>query len=463
MTITLQDLVGIDQSATYNMDSVTAQSVCGVSTDSRTIKAGEAFFAIRGDAFDGHAFIADAFNAGAACAVIDHNADRTMFLDKPIIVVRDTVRSLGELAHEYRNKFSIPIIAIGGSNGKTTTKEMIASVLSTGYNALRTEANLNNHIGVPKTLFNLRDDHEIAVVEIATNHPGELSYLCDILSPTHGLLTNIGREHLEFFKNIKGAANAEGELFKALHRIGIAFVNIDDPYIKALARSLKKKINYGFGGAGRHISGEIIEYNDSGCATISVRQKNRKSFSIKLSVPGKQAALNAFAAAVVGCTFKISPRNIQTALRNFTNVGKRMEVVRIGGVTILNDTYNANPDSVIGAIETMLTIKTSGNKIAILADMLELGAAAKKEHERIGGLIGKMGIEYVLTYGPMAKLINENAQVKMKAHYEQKNILAEYAAELVSDGDIVLVKGSRGMRMEDVVTFLLERLQKKQA
>lgn len=462
MTITLQDLIGIDHSATYNMDTVTTQSACGVSTDSRTIRAGEVFFAIRGDAFDGHAFVGDAFNAGAACVVIDRNADRTMFLDKPIMVVRDTVRSLGELAHLYRKKFSIPIIAVAGSNGKTTTKEMIASVLSTRFNVLKTEANLNNHIGVPKTLFNLRSDHEIAVVEIATNHTGELSYLCDILSPTHGLLTNIGREHLEFFKNIQGAAEAEGELFKALRRSGVGFVNVDDPYIKEQARTLKKKINYGFSGAGRHISGEIIGYNDGGCATVSVRQKNRKPFRIQLSVPGKQAALNAFAAAAVGCTFRISPRNIQTALRNFTNVGKRMEVVRIGGVTILNDTYNANPDSVIGALETMQTIKTNGNKIAILADMLELGAAAQKEHERIGELIGKMGIEYVLTYGPMSKLIYENAQVTMKAHYEQKNILAEYAAELVSEGDLVLVKGSRGMRMEDVVTFLLERLQKKQ-
>lgn len=462
MTVAYQDIARIDHIATYNMDSVTAQSASGVSTDSRTIKAGEAFFALRGDAFDGHAFIGDAFSSGASLAVIDHNADRTRFLGKPVIVVRDTVRSLGELARWYRNKFQIPAIAIGGSNGKTTTKEMIASVLSTGYNVLKTEANLNNHIGVPKTLFNLRDNHEIAVVEIATNHAGELSYLCDILLPTHGLLTNIGREHLEFFKNIKGVAEAEGELFEALRRNGTGFVNLDDPHIKELGRSLKKKINYGFSGAGRHISGGIIGYGDNGCATLSVTQKNRKPFRIRLSIPGKQAALNALAAAAVGCMFKISPRNIQTALRNFANVGKRMEVIRVGGVIILNDTYNANPDSVIGAIETMQSIKSSGNKIAILADMLELGAAAKKEHERIGGLIGKMGVEYVLTHGPMSKQIHENAQVKMKAHYEEKNILAEYAAELLSEGDVVLVKGSRGMKMEDVVTFLTERLQKKQ-
>jgi UDP-N-acetylmuramoyl-tripeptide--D-alanyl-D-alanine ligase len=462
MTITLQDILGIDHSTTYNMDTVTAQSACSVSTDSRTVKPGEAFFAIRGGAFDGHDFIGEAFKAGAACAVIDRNADRKPFLDKPVIVVRDTVQSLGELAQHYRNKYSIPVIAVAGSNGKTTTKEMIAAVLSTGYNVLKTEANLNNHIGVPKTLFNLRSDHEVAIIEIATNHSGELTYLCGILSPTHGLLTNVGREHLEFFKNIKGAAEAEGELFKALGRSGIGFVNTDDPYIRERARSLKKKVNYGFSGAGRHISGEIVGYNDDGCATISIRQKNRKPFRVRLSVPGKQSAMNAFAAAAVGCTFKISQRNIQTALRNFINVGKRMEVLHVGGVTILNDTYNANPDSVIGAIETMLTIKTNGNRIAILADMLELGSASDKEHAQIGKLIESTGIEYVLTHGPLAKLIYENAQVKLKAHYDQKNILAEYAAELISEGDIVLVKGSRGMKMEDVVTFLLERLQKKQ-
>ena len=462
MTITLNELQGIEHIATYNIDTVTAQSAAGVSTDSRTIRAGEIFFAIRGEKFDGHTFIADAFNAGAACVVVNQNADRTKFLDKPVMVVRDTVNSFGELARLHRKKYPIPVIAVAGSNGKTTTKEMIASILSTQYNVLKTEGNLNNQIGVPMTLFRLGKNHEIAVIEIATNHFGELGYLCRIASPTHGLITNIGREHLEFFKTINGAATAEGELFKALGKSGVGFVNDDDSLVKEKARILKKKIRYGFSGANLHIKGEIVAYTGRGCATLSVRPKNRKAFHVRLAVPGKQTALNALAASTVGCMFKIKPRNIQTALRKFVNIGKRMEIVRLNGVTILNDTYNANPDSVFAALETMQAIKTKGNKIAILADMLELGAAGKKEHERVGKTIGEYGIEYVLTFGPMAKLIFENAQVNMKAHYEQKNILAEYAAELISDGDVVLVKGSRGMRMEDIVIFLTERIRKKQ-
>ena len=463
MTVTLNDLQNIQHIATYNLDTVTAQSAMGVAIDTRTIKAGEIFFAIRGNNHDGHSFITDAFNAGAACVVIDQNADRTIFLDKPIMVVRDTVKSLGELANLYRKKFSIPIIAVAGSNGKTTTKEMIASVLSTQYDVLKTEGNLNNHIGVPLTLFRLQKNHEIAVIEIASNHFGEIKYLCNIVSPTHGLITNIGHEHLEFFKTIQGVAREECELFKCLNKSGVAFVNLDDPFIKSESSSIKKKILYGFSGINRKISGTIIEYSDDGCATLSIHPKNQKLFRIKLSVPGKQMASNALAAAAVGLTFKIRAKNIQIALKNFSTIDKRMETVRLNGITILNDTYNSNPDSVIAAFETLQSIKTNGNKIVILSDMLELGASAKKEHERIGKLVSKYGIEYVLTYGQFAKLIYENANVKMKAHYDQKNILAEYAAELITDQDVVLVKGSRGMKMEDVVTFLIERIRKKQS
>jgi UDP-N-acetylmuramoyl-tripeptide--D-alanyl-D-alanine ligase len=457
MNVTIKELLSVPHVVSRNFKALTAKKFSGVSTDSRTIKPGELFLAIRGEHFDGHKFVTRAFSQGAICAVIDQDADISMLADHPLFVVKDTVEALGKLANIHRKKFGIPIIAVAGSNGKTTTREMIASVLGTQYSVLSTKGNLNNHIGVPQTLFRLMRRHEIAVIEIGTNHFGELKYLCEILNPTHGLITNIGREHLEFFQNINGVAKAEGELFKSMGKTGSGFVNADEKLIVQQAKQLKRKITYGFSKRRNQIQGRLIEVNNNGCPEFSVRAERKKEFGVKLSVPGTYAMMNGLAAAAVGVTFGIKPNNIKRALEGFTCIGKRMESITVGSITILNDTYNANPDSVISALGTIRSMKCKGNKIIVLADMLELGDAAQKEHELIGKVVGDMGFEY----GELAKYINISATVKTKIHYEQKNILSEYTAELLSDGDIVLVKGSRGMKMEDVVTFLIERLEKK--
>jgi len=460
MNISIKDLKSVPHVAIYNFESVIVRKFSGISTDSRSVKPGELFFAIRGEKFDGHIFVRQALSQGAACVVVDENADKRLLLDFPLFVVKDTIQALGKLANVYRKKFDIPIVAVAGSNGKTTTKEMIAAVLGTEYSVLSTEENRNNHIGVPQTLFRLSNKHEIAVTEIGTNHFGELKYLCEILSPTHGLVTNIGREHLEFFKDIKGVAKAEGELFRAIGKTGTGFVNTNDKLVLGMAKTLRRKITYGFSKQKNQIQGRLIKVDRNGCSEFSVKPRNKKEFTVKLSVPGSQTMTNGLAAATVGVAFGIKPQNIQRSLRRFTSIGKRMEVIKIGSVTILNDTYNANTDSVISALETLDSMSCKGNKIVILADMLELGDVSKQEHEHIGKVVGELGFEYLLTYGEMAKYISDSASVKMKIHYEQKNILSEFAAELISNGDIVLVKGSRGMKMEDVVTFLIERLGK---
>lgn len=458
MNITIKDILRIDRIAEFNINAIDCKTFKGISTDSRSVKPGELFFAIRGEKFDGHLFVNDAYSAGAVCTIIDQKADRTPYLDQPVIVVKDTIRALGHLAKVYRSKFNIPFLAIAGSNGKTTTKEMIAAVLSTQHKILSTQYNFNNQIGVPLTLFRLRKNHEIAVIEIGTNHLGELEYLCDILQPTHGLITNIRREHLEFFRNIDGVEEAEGELFQWFKKGGTGFVNIDDPRITRQAVKLKKKISYGFLRLNAHVRGKFIGIDDKGCSEFLVKVKNKKDFTVRLSIPGKHAVINGLAAAAVGIGFGIKQKKIQQALELFRAVDKRMEVINIGSKKILNDTYNANPESVIVALDTLQSMKCSGNKIIIMADMLELGEVAQQEHERIGKEIEKRGFEYLLTFGDMAKFINESANVKMKIHYDQKNVLSEYACELASEGDIILVKGSRGMKMEDVVTFLVERL-----
>jgi UDP-N-acetylmuramoyl-tripeptide--D-alanyl-D-alanine ligase len=464
MNLDANDILKITHKSVHRSEQIAGRRFTGVSTDSRTIKCGNIFFAIRGDKYDGHKFIDTVLRDGAACVVVDEmDIPRRWQSGAMMVVVPDTTKAFGELARVYRQKFKIPFIAVAGSNGKTTTKEMIAAVLGTRFRVLSTEKNFNNHIGVPKTLFRLTPKHEIAVVEIGTNHFGELKYLCGILEPTHGILTNIGREHLEFFKNVRGVAHAEGELFRYLDSTGTGFVNADDERVGQEAKILKKKITYGFSSPRTKIRGRIFSFDQRGCPTVSIAVKGRKKFSVPMSVPGAHAAMNGLAAACVGMTFGVSPKEIRKALGNFTAVGKRMEVHRMGLITVLNDSYNSNPDSVIAALETLRSIKTDVKKIVVLGDMLELGSAAHREHERIGMIIGEMGFKYLLTYGSLARRISDKADVELKIHYDDKNLLIACVLKLLTDGGCVLIKGSRGMKMEDIAAALTERFRKKVA
>jgi UDP-N-acetylmuramoyl-tripeptide--D-alanyl-D-alanine ligase len=464
MNINSNDLLTIMHTAVHQRTQPAGKRFTGVSTDSRMVKPGNIFFAIRGEKFDGHEFINNAFVKGATAVVVDErHVLRRRRSSGMVVVVPDTTKAFGEFANVYRKKFKIPVIAVAGSNGKTTTKEMVTAVLESRFRVLSTEKNFNNHIGVPQTLFRLTPKHEIAVVEIGTNHFGELKYLCRILEPTHGIITNIGREHLEFFKNIRGVARAEGELFRYLDSNGTGFVNYDDGLVVREAKKLKNKITYGFSKSKVNMRGTILSFDHNGCPTFSISMKNRKKFVVPMSIPGARAAMNGLAAASVGLTFGVSPKEIRRALEDFTAVGKRMEVLRMDSITVLNDSYNSNPDSVLAALEVLQSIKTDGKKIVVLGDMLELGSAARREHEHIGRVLGKMGFQYLLTYGPLARFIADKANVDLKIHYERKDLLIACVKKLLADGGCVLVKGSRGMKMEDVVISLTERFKKKVA
>ena len=458
MNIALADLLSLKPITTGNLDALQGRFFNGVSIDSRSVKKGNVFFGISGEKFNGNLFTRQAFTSGALCAVIEKGTDVQSFKTKPYLVVQDSAKSLGRLANVYRRKFDIPIIAIAGSNGKTTTKEMICSVLNTQLSVLGTQGNLNNHIGVPMTLFRLNKSQDVAVVEIGTNHFGELTYLCDILNPTHGLITNISNEHLEFFRDLHGVARAEGELFKALDKTGVGFVNADDSYITSHAKYLKKKVTFGFTHSEADVQGKFIGMDNGGFAQFGVKPRRKKMFFIQLSVPGMHAIRNALAAATIGCSFEIAPKNIQRGLKKFRTVSKRMEVQKVGGVKILNDTYNANPESVRSALETLLSIKVRGKQIVVLADMLELGKASEIEHIKIGKMISRTSVSCLLTFGQMAKMIHEHANVPLKRHYNNKQKLAKDVINLLGSGDIVLVKGSRGMRMEEIVMSIIEHL-----
>jgi UDP-N-acetylmuramoyl-tripeptide--D-alanyl-D-alanine ligase len=466
MKLRPEELKHISHIEFLNVEKLRGKEIFGVSTDSRSVREGELFVALRGESFDGHKFLTEAFEKGCAAAIVDPAAKLDAVKTLPLLIVRDTTRALGELAKYYRQKFSIPVIAIGGSNGKTTTKEMVAAVLSQTYSVLSTQGNLNNHIGVPQTLFKLEKRHQAAVIEIGTNHPGELKYLCDILEPTHGLLTNIGREHLEFFKNLSGVAKEEGTLFDKLHKHkgAVAFVNVDDKRVAAKAKKLKAVVSYSFATKKASVVGRMSSTNEAGCAKFSFSAKSAKrAATVQLKIPGAHNAYNALSAAAIGLTLKVPTTKIQSALEKFSPAKKRMEILNINGIVLFNDTYNANPDSMIAALHTLVSAAVTGKRIAVLADMKELGDASFDEHARIGKEASKLSIDYLFTYGEHAKKTYEAATLKNKLHYDQKNVLAEYVAELLSPGDAVLVKGSRGMTMEDVVAFLQERLTAKHA
>ena len=455
MKLTAQDLLRIPHTGHQNTNRLKGTAITGVSTESRTTKQGDAFLALRGEHYDAHKFVDAAFARGAVVAIVEREGVAAG--DIPLVIVDDSAQALGSLARMYRDKFPIPVLAVGGSNGKTTTKEMVSKVLTEKYTVLSTDGNLNNHVGVPQTIFRLSSKHDIAVVELGTNHPGEIAYLCRVLGPTHALLTNIGREHLEFFGSLDGVEEEEGRLFDAVRSAkgGTAIVNADDPRVAEKAVGMKKAIHYGFTKRSSAVRGRRLALNKTGCAAFEFTTPAMRGWrGVQLSIPGAHNAANALAAAAVGFAFKVPAGKIQRALESCQASSRRMETMVIGGVLIINDAYNANPDSTIAALRTLAATERKGKKIAVLGDMKELGAQAEEEHTAVGKEAAELNIDYLLTFGSHARWIHDAAGIEGAIHYDHKNVLAEYLAELVAPGDAVLIKGSRGMKMEDIVVFL---------
>jgi UDP-N-acetylmuramoyl-tripeptide--D-alanyl-D-alanine ligase len=471
MTFTGKDLLSLPHLQALGFERTKGLLCEGISTDSRTVQRGNLFIALHGEKFDGHNFITKAVESGAGTVIADAkwaeaNAILLSSLNLPRLIVEDTARSLGQLAKDHRRRFRIPVLVVGGSNGKTTTKEMISSVLRTKYRVLSTEGNLNNHIGVPQTLLRLERQHQIAVIEIGTNHFGEITYLCSIAEPTHVLITNVGREHLEFFGTVDGVARAEGEAFHWLreHRKSkaVGFVNRDDRRLKKLSKGIRKSITYGFDKGTTTVKGKVVTLDTEARAQLEVKPKGKKVFQIRVAVPGQHNAANALAAATVGLAFRVPAKGIVRALSTFMSANKRMQVLKLDGITVLNDTYNSNPDSAVAALGVLGAVQSTGKKIVVLADMLELGPCAVEEHRRVGQAVAKSGAKYLLTYGSLARDLHDAATTVFKTHFDQKNLLSEHLAELLAQGDVVLVKGSRGMKMEEVVAFLAERFKSSQ-
>lgn len=430
-----------------------AQYPLGLSTDSRTCRAGEIFIALRGEKFDGHQFAATILTSGALAAIVDQSWFAAQAgAPENLLVVEDTLLALQQIGQAIRQRWGKTVIAITGSNGKTTTKELVASVLAQNQAVHKTTGNLNNHLGVPFTLAALQPQHDLAIIEMGMNHYGEIARLCEIAAPNYGLITNVGRAHIEFFKTLDGVAKAKGELFEYLHaHDGVAFLNADDPKLKTVLPSQTKAISYGLHQPAQ-VQGQITGVDENGCVTLVWRKHN-----LHLAIPGTHNAINALAAVAVGEHFGVAPEKIRLALAGTPPVAKRMQILHRGAVTIINDAYNANPESMAAALEFLATLPAPGSsrRIAVLGDMLELGEAALLAHEEIGALAKRLAIHAIFAYGPhMQRMVQAVGDAKWAEHFDDKAQLGEALSRSVRAGDLILLKGSRGMAMEEVIEKL---------
>jgi len=428
-----------------------------ISTDSRQIRQGDLFIALKGERFDGHDFIEEVIKKEAGALVISKNIPLIINyqLPIPIIKVKDTLIALGNIAAYYRQKFNIPIIAITGSNGKTTTKEMAWQLLSQKFNTIKCKGSFNNAIGLPLTLLELKNTTQAAVVEIGMNHVGEIKYLAEIAKPTIALITNVGESHIGYLKTRENIAKEKAQILDAVKDKGIAILNCDDEYLNRM-KFKGKLITYGI-----HNSADINAqdiYQDIDGIRFTLIWANNKH---KLTIPilGLHNVYNVLAATAIAYAVGLDFEEIKDAYREFKTPNSRMELSLYGKIKIINDAYNANPTSMKAALQTLNQIHTYGRKILVMGDMLELGDLSESFHRAIVKEIVASGVNILFTIGENASLSSDEAhKVGLEVYKCSSNdeIISKLKSMLKGE-DVVLVKGSRKMRLEQVVKELKEK------
>lgn len=448
MKLTVKDITTLFPDHTIRLAPNT--EICGVTQDTRKIKKGEMYVAIRGENHDGHDFIQTAFAQGANLALVDRRdlkGDNLIYCD-------DTVVALGTLAKSWRARFDKPVIAITGSSGKTTVKEMVAHVLSMCGKVVATRGNLNNHIGVPLTLLSFDEDVDFFVVEMGMNHAGEIAMLTDLAKPTHGLITSVGRAHVEFFDGkIENVAKAKGELFAGLKREGVALVNADDPLIAGLSTSARV-LSFGLSGLADVRASDVMTENQR---TKFILHHGARKYPVSLSLFGLHQVRNALAAFAVGASLGLPESSLIQGLESFDLKMNRGRLVQHKNLIIVDDTYNANPDSMRVALEALKEAFPQERKIAVLGGMLELGVSAAGLHHEVGACAKKLKFERVYAYGAESRNYLAGFGIKGPGYEDHLQMAHEIVEDLrKSQGQVVvLIKGSRGMRMEKVLEEIL--------
>jgi UDP-N-acetylmuramoyl-tripeptide--D-alanyl-D-alanine ligase len=430
----------------------------GVSIDSRTIKKGELFVAIKGPRFDGHDFVPEVIKNGAWGALVERSELEAKYASlgglRNILAVEDTIFTLQEMSQMHRKKFAIPVIGITGSNGKTTTKEMLASILKQRGSVLKNEGNLNNHIGVPLTLLKLDTRHKFAAVEMGMSALGEIDALARLVRPDVGVITNIGPAHLEFLGTMDIVAQAKAELLGNLKMGGTAVLNADDRYFTALRNKYGGRVlSFGIENKADVSASSILQGKDFTDMTI---EADDSRVNVRLPAVGKHNIYNALAAAAAATAVGMPLDAVKCGLEDFSPVAMRSELKQVKGRTVLADYYNANPDSVKAALETLISLRAGRKSVAVLGDMLELGDIAADAHREVGRTVAHLGVDILITMGSLAIYINEGALeegmpkdrvIVAGSHSEAAALLKERS----KNGDAVLIKGSRGMKMEKIL------------
>ena len=417
--------------------------ITGITTDSRDCKPGDLYIALLGNRSDGHDFLYQVDNINAAAALVSKE-NTTEKLKLKQICVQDTNKVLGMIANKWRKNYDIPVIAITGSNGKTSTKELLYHILKEKYNVHATEGNYNTSIGLPLSLLGLNKSHDISIIEMGANQPGDIKYLCEIAEPTHGLITNISSAHLEGFQTIENIVDTKGSLFKYL-RNGISFINYADERIKSI-NNIGQKITYGLN-ANCDFPADIHREND-GSITLTIDAQEIKTKSKNLSF-----AKNIIAVSAVSITLGIEWKLLQEKILTFKPPKGRCKVITYNSITIIDDTYNANLESCIAAIDYLNAFSGSGRKILVLGDMLELGNASTSQHEKLGSKCSEANLDAVFTIGKRTLSTQSTIHgVPINLHYNNSGDLISSLKSQLQDNDKILFKGSRGMKMEKIIS-----------
>jgi len=454
ITLSLKDIFEIPGAVIYNPDDF--KDVTSVSIDTRVLKKNSLFIAIKGEKFDGHNFINTAVKKGAAAIMINKSFLQNIDdLDIPIVTVPDTIKALGDVAKIWRSKLNAKVIGLTGSSGKTTTKEIIAKMLAGKFKVNKTAANNNNHIGVPLTILSTTAVHQVLVAECGTNHFGEIEYTANILQPDYALITNIGDSHLEYLKNRQGVLKEKLALFDVTSkRKGKLFINVDDDLIYKSSGKYRNKIKYGFNGKA-DFKGKIISYDSIGKARLELRSKSKR-INLTVPLPGESNAKNFLAASAVSLELGLSKNELISSSLKMKSADKRLNLKIYKNFSLIDDSYNANPDSMRAAISILSLYKNRRRKIAILGDMFELGKQSKKLHEELAEYVKTQNIHEVYTIGSMMKNFSQKLK-KYSAiieHFESREELKKYLKKINLHNSVLLIKGSRGMKMEYFVSQL---------
>jgi len=422
-----------------------------ISTDSRTLKRGELFVALRGENFDGHNFVESAAKLGAAGAVVDANWKGKIPKDFALIRVEDTLAAYQKLAAGYRRSLSLKVVAITGSNGKTTTKDFAASVLARRFRVTKTEGNFNNHVGLPRTVLEATARDEVGVWEIGMNHPGEVAALASVAAPNVAIIANIGVAHIEFMGSREAIAAEKGALAEAVSPEGTVILNADDSAMKKIAARTRAKVIFAGTTGGTIRAGEISQ---SGSGTDFTILEGAHHCRAQLPVPGLHMLQNALLAVAAGRVFGLSLEDCAAGLAAAPFTKARLQIREIHGVHFIDDSYNANPDSMKAALRTLMELETDGKRVAVLGEMKELGSESEHGHREVGETAATFKLDYLIAIGGVAAAIAEAAEragLKESAVVRSTSEAADLLGEITAPGDLVLIKGSRAARTEEVI------------